>query len=412
MITKEYEKTDQITEISEAVRLHYFNEDKFNTNLISVVWTVPAKRETATLMSLVAESLRLGEDGNRVSLEEKLSEMYGAVFEAFILQKGGRQLLTLSMECASDSAAEEKVFKNAVSLMRGIIEEKITENAMNQAKSRLKNSLLEKNDSAAQYAVERLIDITYPEDSFSVHCDGYASDIDDISLRDLNEMFIRLKKSAHMDIFISGEVDYDKAVEAAKSFVGRRSGVDKLPIDEIKEEGGSAEKIEKRNIGQSRIAMAYTSKLNPWGKEWCTGLVLREILCGSGSSVLYDSVRQEEGLCYYIGGRLMRFRMVYVIDAGVSAGNEQKTVELIEKGIENFCISEERLESAKKAVERELKSIEDRRSGIINEKLDEMLLGVTVSHDIQYDLDSIDIKDINDAVKGLSKKGLFIVTAE
>ena len=41
-----------------------------------------------------------------------------------------------------------------------------------------------------------------------------------------------------------------------------------------------------------------------------------------------------------------------------------------------------------------------------------MLLGVTVSHDIQYDLDSIDIKDINDAVKGLSKKGLFIVTAE
>ena len=80
---------------------------------------------------------------------------------------------------------------------------------------------------------------------------------------------VQLKKSAHTDIFINGEVDYDIAVEAAKSFIGRRNNVEKLPIDEIKEIGGTAEKAEKRNIGQSRIAMAYTSELKPWGKEWC-----------------------------------------------------------------------------------------------------------------------------------------------
>ena len=57
MITKEYEKVDKITEISEAVRLHYLNEDKFNTNLISIVWTIPAKRETATLTALIARRL-------------------------------------------------------------------------------------------------------------------------------------------------------------------------------------------------------------------------------------------------------------------------------------------------------------------------------------------------------------------
>ena len=42
MIAKEYEKLDAMTEISEAVRLHYFNEGKFNTNFISIVWTIPA----------------------------------------------------------------------------------------------------------------------------------------------------------------------------------------------------------------------------------------------------------------------------------------------------------------------------------------------------------------------------------
>ena len=270
MITKEYEKVGKITEISEAVRLHYLNEDKFNTNLISIVWTIPAKRETATLTALIAEALRLGENGDRALLEEKLSEMYGAVFDSFVIQKGGRQLLTLNIECVSDSAAEEKVFKNAVSLIRRTIESKITEKALMQAKSRLKNTLLEKNDSSAQYAVERLIDITYPDDAFSVHCGGYASDIDDISVRELNEMFVQLKKSAHTDIFINGEVDYDIAVEAAKSFIGRRNNVEKLPIDEIKEIGGTAEKAEKRNIGQSRKKNPRISTM-----EWNFILILK-----------------------------------------------------------------------------------------------------------------------------------------
>ena len=61
--------------------------------------------------------------------------MYGAVFDSFVIQKGGRQLLTLNIECVSDSAAEEKVFKNAVSLIRRTIESKITEKALMQAKS-------------------------------------------------------------------------------------------------------------------------------------------------------------------------------------------------------------------------------------------------------------------------------------
>ena len=125
MIAKEYEKLDAMTEISEAVRLHYFNEDKFNTNFISIVWTIPASREKATKLSLLAECLRLGKNGDRAALEENLAEMYGAVFEATVLQKGGRQLLALNMECVTDNAAQEKVYKHASTLLKEIVETKI-----------------------------------------------------------------------------------------------------------------------------------------------------------------------------------------------------------------------------------------------------------------------------------------------
>lgn len=412
MLTKEYERLDNSVELSEAVRLHYLDEDKFNTNVISVVWTIPAQRETATRTALLAEALRLGPGGDRGAMVERLAQMYGAAFESAVVQKGGRQLLALNMECVSDEAAGEKVFKNAALLMKEILETKITENALKQAKNSLRTALTEKKDTPAAYTVERLIDIVYPDDGFSVHCDGYAEDIDNVSVRDINELFNELRERAHTDIFISGSVSEETAVETATGFIGRRGEIHKLPIDEVSEAGGCAEKSEKRDIGQSRAAVAYASDLNAWGKEWCVGLVLREILCGAGYSVLYDRVRQEEGLCYYIGGRLMRFRMVYVIDVGVAPGSEEKTVKLIDEGIKNLCVSEERLEAAKKAVLRELKATGDRRFGMINEKMNEMLLGVTVDHDARKDVEAITCGDISNAAKGLCRKGIFILSAE
>ena len=60
---------------------------------------------------------------------------------------------------------------------------------------------------------------------------------------------------------------------------------------------------------------------------------------------------------------------------------------------------------------RQLKAAEDRRMGIINERLNEMLLGVTVDHDAEKDLATISAADIYRAAEGLTKKGIFTVAA-
>ena len=71
MLTGEYIKNDRITEISEAVRLHNIREEKFNTNFISVLWIIPCERENATMISLLAEALRLGPAGDIKKLDEE-----------------------------------------------------------------------------------------------------------------------------------------------------------------------------------------------------------------------------------------------------------------------------------------------------------------------------------------------------
>lgn len=412
MLIGEYEKTEDMIEICEAVRLHCIKEEKFNTNFISVIWTMPAERHRATKIALIAEALRLGPGGDRKSLDEKLAEMYGAVFETAVIQKGGRELLALNMEVVKDENAGEKVLKNAVGLMKDIISGKISDTAFRQASSRLRAALAERNDTAAVYAIESLIDMVYPDDPFSIHCGGYAEDIDKITLKDVNDLFGWIKSMGHTDIFISGNIEKSTAEEIARSFIQRRTEVSKLPIDKPEPAGGCAEKTEKRNIGQSRIAAAYTLELGPRNKEYYTALILKEILCGAGSSILYDSIRQDEGLCYYIGAKLMRFRMLYVIDSGVAAGSEEKTVQLIDKGINSCCIDEKLFEGAKRAVLREVKAGEDRRSGAVNKRINEMLLGITDEDDAEKTIESVALEDVKKAAAGLKKKGVFIVAAE
>lgn len=412
MLIGEYEKTENMVEICEAVRLHCINEERFNTNFISVVWTMPIEKHRATKIALIAEALRLGPNGDRKYLDEKLAEMYGAVFEASVIQKGGRELLTLNMEVVKDENAGEKVLKNAASLMKEIISGKISDTAFRQACGRLKASLAERDDTAAIYAVESLIDMVYPNDPFSIHCSGYADEIDKITLKEVNDLFGWIKSMGHTDIFISGSVEKGMAEEIARSFIPRRSEVKKLPIDKAEPAGGCAEKTEKRNIGQSRIAIAYTLDLDNKSKDYYTALILKEILCGAGSSVLYDRIRQDEGLCYYIGAKLMRFRMLYVIDCGVAPKSEEKTIKLIDECINRYCVEEKLFEAAKKSVMREIKAGEDRRSGAVNKIINEMLLGITDDEDAEKIIDSITLTDVRKAEFGLKRKGVFIVAAE
>ena len=412
MLTGEYIKNDRITEISEAVRLHNIREEKFNTNFISVLWIIPCERENATMISLLAEALRLGPAGDIKKLDERLAEMYGAVFETAVIKKGGRELLTLNMEVIKDENAGEKVFKNAASLMREIIGGRIGDKAFRQAKGRLAQILAEREDTAADYAVEKLMDMVYPNDPFSVHSDGYADDLEKISLKELNDFYDRLKSTGHTDIFISGSIDEGLALETAKGFVFRRGEINKLPADEAKAAGGCAEKTEKRNIGQSRIAAAYELAGDNKGKDYCSALILKEILCGAGSSILYDKIRQDEGLCYYIGAKLMRFRMIYVIDCGVAPGSEEKTVKLIDEGINSFRIDDRLFESAKRTVLRDIKAGEDRRSGVVNSRINEMLLGITEEEDMEKTVESVTAADVKKAAAGLKKKGVFIIAAD
>lgn len=91
---------------------------------------------------------------------------------------------------------------------------------------------------------------------------------------------------------------------------------------------------------------------------------------------------------------------------------EEKTVKLIDEGINSFRIDDRLFESAKRTVLRDIKAGEDRRSGAVNSRINEMLLGITEEEDMEKTIESVTAADVKKAAAGLKKKGVFIIAAD
>ena len=68
-------------------------------------------------------------------------------------------------------------------------------------------------------------------------------------------------------------------------------------------------------------------------------------------SKLFQNVREKEGLAYYVFSRLEKFKGLMVISSGIEIENKDKTIEIINKQLEDIAkgnITEYEYEAAQK----------------------------------------------------------------
>ena len=94
----------------------------------------------------------------------------------------------------------------------------------------------------------------------------------------------------------------------------------------------------KKEIEQLHISLGIQGL--PYGDENNYSLVLLNNVFGGGaSSILFQKVREELGLCYSIGSYLQPFQGVGVLNiyAGLNKNYGEKALEVINKELEDFC---------------------------------------------------------------------------
>lgn len=373
----------------EGGHLHIINAPKFKTNLMSVFFNIPIKRETITMAALLPSVLKRGCKAYPTlkDLSRKLDDMYSASLSAGVRMKGDGEVLYFTSEYISDKYTGENLSSQIAGLLRDFIFSPLTENGgflesyTSSEKTNLKNAILGLVNDKKEYAEFKCREAMFGGEGYGMFEAGYVEDLDGITPQSLYEFYLDVLNNSKVDIFLSGDIspEITSEVEAtlASSFAARDAVYINTEIA-APTDGDIREITEDADVVQSKLCMGLRCGVDPISKEYDALMLASCIFGGSPFSKLFNNVREKLSLAYYAVARTSKFKSVMMISSGIQTENFKAAYDEImlqlskmQTGeIENFEI-----EAAKKYLKNAFNSMNDSLRSMEDFYLSQAIMG-------------------------------------
>ena len=363
-------------------RIFWLEGKKFKTNLILLFFELPLKRETATKTALLAEVLREGcmpyPDGRAIAMAAE--EMYGALWDISIIKKGDKQLLLFSLEVAKAVDTEEAVaFLKALSAEPLIDQTAFPEDTVKRRKEILARRLAALKDDKQQYARKRCLQEATKGTPLEISADGYEEDLEGIDGKVLYDYYQEIFEHAPVKVFFCGdEQEKGKLTVFRKIFQGGELLERISEKEELLFAGESTFIREHMPMEQARLLMAFDTTAK-WGKRsYAAMLVLNQLFGGDPDSLLFQSLREEEGLCYDIKSYTYPLTGLLFVQTGIQARDAKKSAVGVLKALEQLgeeLAEPKKLEQAKTALLRQYQIIADQPWAMADFSVEQVLGG-------------------------------------
>ncbi len=366
-------------EIKSGIKAHFIKTSLFKTSLVCVFITVPLNKENATKNALLPFILRRGSKNlpTQYIINEKMENLYGAIFECGINKIGDNQVLKFYIESINNDYAlnKEDILKETINSLLDIVFNPILENnEFNQEflkieKENLRNKIISKIDDKDSYAYDKCVSEMYNEKNFGLYKYGYEEDIDTITSKDLTNYYNNMIQNSKIDIYISGDYDISKV----KQDIIEDENIKKLKPrienyilnNEYTESKQNVENvkeiIEKIDINQGKLVIGLDI-LSSMENLQCVSTVYNAILGDGANSMLFQNVREKAGLAYSARSTYVKQKANIFIRCGIQIENFDKALNIIKEQLENIKqgnFSDEDVENAKKYLISGIKIIEE-----------------------------------------------------
>ena len=391
-------------------RIFLLDGKKFRTNLFVLFFELPLKRETATKTALLAEVLK---GQNWTETTKQAEELYGALWDISVVKKGDRQLLLFSLETLKAVDVEEALsfFRNRIlQPLEGPFGEKIVERRKEILRRRLKGL----QDDKKAYARKRAMEETAEGTAYAVPADGYIEDLQEISAKSLFAFYRDMVEQAEVKVFFSGEkTEKDKVLSLRQDFPGKVLYKEKEETDKPK--NGPRFVQEKARVEQARLVLGFSADMETGSRQTAL-LVLNHLLGGSPDSLLFQTVREEQGLCYDVKSYLEPMSPYLFVQAGIKAEAARETGKLVLKAIEQLKkdgVSEEKLEQAKENILRNYDGLADSPWAMVDFFAEQALQGKPLTTEkFLRQIERTGVEDIIRAANHLELKVVYLLSGK
>lgn len=339
--------------------LHVIKTDKFKTVDVTVQFKRKINKKEITKRRILSDILLESSKKypTKRLLEMETEELYSLSIWNDSYISGNYHVIKIDESFLNEKYTEVNMNEKSFSfLLQLILNPNVKNDEFDDVSFDLSKKLIKDNiktfpDNPNAYSIKRMLENLSNKNSMSYRGVGYKEDLNKITNKNLYEYYLDVLENDIVDIAVIGDVDIDMVAHYFKENFIRNN---KKTILETHYNKLVCKKelniTEKTNIKQSHLVIGATVDIEDDFVRQYVLNVYSYILGGSGDSLLFNTVREKNSLCYNIYSTYNILSDVLIIKSGIDSKNKNKTVSLIKKcmeDIKNGNFDEDEIKKAK-----------------------------------------------------------------
>lgn len=332
-----------------GIHYHFIPTDKFKTITLVAKLKAPLNRETITKRALLPYVIQQGtvQYPSEKQLQEKLDNLYGALFHVTTTKKGEQNILHFQLELANEKFVGEanNITNEALQLFHEIIfsplikDDKLPKDIITREKRQLENKIKSIYDQKIAYANKRLIEEMFVDEPFSLHTDGYIEDLPSIQSENLADYYKTILKEDQFDLYVLGDFNAQSMQQTVTSLFKRgivTSNQEKKNVSKSTEPIQPKRITEADAIQQAKLHIGYRTNILYEDDAYSALQVFNGLFGAFPNSKLFLNVREKHSLAYYIASRLESHIGLLLVYSGVDSAEYERTLSIVEDQFEQL----------------------------------------------------------------------------
>ena len=367
--------------------LHVIKTNRFKTISYNINIRFEDEKDTERYMGMLSRLL-IQTSSHFDSLRDInvfCASIYDPSYNIRILSSGSQDILTLSASFANEKYTEigmnEANFKFLTSF---IFEPKIIDNGFDREVFEIqKEKLLEyyrtMKDRPQDYASGRLSEEMKTRKYDVMKLNEFIQSIESLTAEELYDFYKKIMKEGTLDIFVCGDVNPTKIKNIFSKLIKFKGSKKKINHLIKQDSYNKKEKIiiePSLNTQSNLVIGCKLMDLTDFERKYV--FVLYSWILGGGmNSLLTQTVREKNSLCYYIYATRQNLFETMKIYAGINGSDFEKTYDLVKKEMKNMEEGNfplELFEGVKEIYYNSLIKIEDTQSEVTGNYTSELFI--------------------------------------
>lgn len=418
------------TLIAPGVHLSCDAAEKFNRCRISIHFSFPAQRQTATAHALLPLVLERGyaDCPDMTLLTKKLAKLYGADLTVDARPMGCNHNLCVSVTGIKDHFAleGEPLTKEYTSIALGaafhpyFVNGAFDAEAVAIEKQMLKKALEDEINEKRIYCLHQANREFFGDSPAGVRQEGYLEEVDGLTAQQLTEAYWEMLRTANIELMVLGCTPQQTAA-VRDALLAELAQIERSPLPLVQNiampRRAPLHKTENFDMVQAKLCMLFTLGEPMQPGQLAAVRLAMALYGGSVTSRLFLNVRERDHLCYYCSASFQSFTGSMAVNSGVEHTDAARAEQAILRELADLCegeITQEELEDCRRGLLSGMSGVEDTLGGIETWYYMEVLRGgpVQTPDEARAALRAVTEAQVRDILRRLTLSVSYLLTKE